>query len=487
MRRIEVAKTLENDSAKALQPLSCGSKQSLLKQSWTLAESWRADPLYSTSNPAYQAAIPHRDATLECGYEANVFATIDRPGVRRSLIWFCLWSASMSTERLVHALPKRAKIVQIRCLLLVALACLHTAMFAADVALSPIADDAFTIVIMPDTQTYRGPGTKIQRRGLPMHEGMAEHPYVQAHWQRLGERSPAKVDNVYLAKHIDWLLENRTLQNIVFVSHVGDIVDTNRPEEWSVAQKHFDRLRGLLPFAFSVGNHDMQTDGDASLFQNAFPASSFEDDPWYYASYEHDRPDQSVSADNVNSVQRFSAGGIDFVFLHLECNAPDDVVRWADEMLHENADRFAMITTHMDLGIVDKPTAERGYIHDPKGRMRWVKRHKGRGNNAEQLWDKLYRKHANLRFVFSGDQSRVTTHRQTLTGDAGNTVHALLSDYQSFGALRLMRFHPKRGTVEVVTYDTMLDALVESTPYSPKRSDHQFTLRVDVDVDSKSQ
>ena len=355
-----------------------------------------------------------------------------------------------------------------------------------DGGLPPLPDDAFTVVIMPDTQMYRGPGTKIERRGLPLHEGMPQHPYIRSHLTRLKDVSPSQVENVYLRRHVEWLLENQRSQNVVFVSHVGDIVDTNRPEEWAVARKHFDRLRGKVPFAFSVGNHDMQTDGDASLFQTAFPATSFAAEPWYQGCYEHDRDDPSISANNVNSVQRFSAGGVDFVFLHLECNVPDDVVEWADRVLHQNADRVALITTHMDLGVVKKPMTERGYIHDPKGRMRWTKRHKDRGNTAEQLWQKLYRHHENLRFIFSGDQSRVTAYRQTLVGDAGNTVHALLSDYQSFGALRLMRFLPKQRSVEVVTYDTMLGERVESTPYALRRSQHQFQLDVDFHVASQS-
>jgi len=44
------------------------------------------------------------------------------------------------------------------------------------------------------------------------------------------------------------------------------------------------------------------------------------------------------------------------------------------------------------------------------------------------MWDRLYRRHANLSIIFSGDQSRVTAMTETRTGDDGNTVYSLLSD-----------------------------------------------------------
>src|SRR5690606_21799936 len=104
----------------------------------------------------------------------------------------------------------------------------------------------------------------------------------------------------------------------------------------------------------------------------------------------------------------FSAEGLDFVFLHLECNAPDDVLAWADEVLERHPDRHALVTTHMDLGPLEKPTQNRGYFDDPKGRMRWVKIHGPRGNSPQQMWDKCFRKHKHLVAIFSGDQSRTT-------------------------------------------------------------------------------
>lgn len=319
-------------------------------------------------------------------------------------------------------------------------------------ALPPLPEGAFTLVVIPDTQHYTGKGCK--------------GPLA----------SDAPVENAHLAAQIDWILANRESQAIVFVTHVGDIVEKDRREEWSVAKRHIDRLRGAVPFSLTVGNHDMSSKGDARLFQETFPASRFEDQPWYLGSYTHEREDQNVSANNVNSAQRFEAGGIGFLHLSLECNAPDDVLAWADALMKEHADRRVLITTHMDLGVIEHPKAKEGYIHDPKGRMRWVKIHGPRGNSGEALWEKLFRRHPNLDFILCGDQSRTTALRLETPADDGHTVTSLLSDYVSQPVLRLMRFLPSEDRIDVITWQVPGGFLVESTDLVKERDRHQFSI-----------
>lgn len=312
--------------------------------------------------------------------------------------------------------------------------------------------DAFSIVIIPDTQSYAGKGCKAT------------------------PQSSAPVTNVNLEAQVEWIREHREDQNIIFVSHVGDIVDKNNINEWAVAKQHLDHLRDIVPFSLTVGNHDMTTKGDAHLFQEHFPAASFTSYPWYLGSYTHERAEQNISTNNVNSAQVFSAGGKDFIHLSLECNAPDDVLIWADALLTKHASRHALITTHMDLGIRDKPKTEEGFIHDPKGRMRWIKIHGTRGNTAEQMWNKLFSKHANLHLIFCGDQSRVTALRLTAPADDGHPVTSMLTDYLSQPVLRLLRFVPAENKIHALTYDVKQRVLVEDTPHVHELGQHQFTL-----------
>ena len=321
--------------------------------------------------------------------------------------------------------------------------------------LSPAPEGTFSVVVIPDTQGYRGGATKAD------------------------PESDAPITNSVFAAHTQWISENLETQRIAFVSHVGDIVDKNVDGQWAVAQQQMDVLHGKVPYGIVVGNHDMTSKGDSSLFQSYFPAKRFEDFPWYGGFFGGDGERPGHSGNNANSYQIFEAEGVPLIILHLECNAPDNVVAWANDLLTKHADRKAIISTHMDLGPLDKPKENEGYMDDPKGRMRWLKCHGERGNTSEQLWDKLYRKHANLLMVCSGDQSRTSAYYLPREGDHGNVIHGLLSDYTSSGPLRVYRFTPAADTIEVITYDTTEAELVEATKYVPVRENHQFLIHVE--------
>lgn len=311
---------------------------------------------------------------------------------------------------------------------------------------------AFTVVVIPDSQGYRGQRTKAT------------------------PDSTEPLTNEVFQNHTRWIAGNIESQHIVFVSHVGDIVDINNDEQWRLARECLDRLHGVVPYGLTVGNHDMKASGDATLFQKYFPAERFRGFAWYGGSYTHARSDQQVSANNVNSYQLFSAGGLDFIHLNLECNAPDDVLAWAGALLTRYANRRGLISTHMDLGVVQKPKTNEGFIHDPTGRMQWVKIHGVRGNSPQQMWEKLYSRQANVDFVFSGDQSRITALTLVGTGSVGNAVRALLSDYTSSGPLRLYRFLPAQNQVRVITFDTTKREIIENSRYVADRAQHNFTL-----------
>ncbi len=318
--------------------------------------------------------------------------------------------------------------------------------------LGPAPEESFSIVVIPDTQEYRGKATK----STPESTEAVSNPAFEAHAQ--------------------WIVANLQRQRIAFVSHVGDIIDKNVPQQWEVARQCMDRLHGRVPYAIALGNHDLKTRGDSSLFQQYFPASRFAGFPWYAGCFSGSGP---VSGNNANSCQLFSAGGMPFVFLHLECNAPDDVLAWAGEMLDKHANRRAMITTHMGLGPLERPKTNRDFVEGVKGRMRWKKVHGDRGNTPQQMWDKLFRKHDNLFLVFSGDQSRTQALRLETKNDRGKPVYELLSDYHG-NWLRVNRFLPAANRIEVYTIDSRNDRLCAGTDRQPDAAQHQFALEYEM-------
>lgn len=173
----------------------------------------------------------------------------------------------------------------------------------------------------------------------------------------------------------------------------------------------------------------MESSGDASLFQELFSKSRFAEFDWYGGAFAGTPASNgSVSVNNVNSFQLFSGGDLRFVFVHLECNAPDNVLNWASNVLRKHSDRGAIITTHMGLGPRDRPTTAGDFFDAPKGRMTWKKCHGERGNSPQQMWDKCFRRHSNVLMICCGDQSRTQAMRRSSRGDHGNTVHESLSD-----------------------------------------------------------
>lgn len=304
----------------------------------------------------------------------------------------------------------------------------------------------FTIAVIPDTQHYRNVGDKKKT-----------------------------VSNPVFDSYVSWVSENIRPQRIAFVSHVGDIVDVNNREQWTVARRLMDRLHGKVPYGISVGNHDMKSDGDSSLFQEFFPASRYTGFKWYGGSYVNPKSKSKVSGNNANSFQIFSAGEMDFIIMHLECNAPDKVLAWVDEILAQHKDRRAIITSHMGLGPRQKPKQAEEFFTGAKGRMDWKKCHGKLGNTPQQMWDKCFKKHGNLFMICCGDQSRTQAMRQTAVGDHGNKVFELLSDYGSNG-LRVMRFIPEQNRIEVRTWNPTKKELCTTTKIVAAENEHQFDL-----------
>ena len=84
-----------------------------------------------------------------------------------------------------------------------------------------------------------------------------------------------------------WVVANRVAENIAFVSHLGDIVQTgSSTTQWTNADAAMDILDGnlaatpdgLIPYSATIGNHDYRTmytkPNGATLYQQYFSALS---------------------------------------------------------------------------------------------------------------------------------------------------------------------------------------------------------------------
>jgi len=279
---------------------------------------------------------------------------------------------------------------------------------------------SFTIVVLPDTQKYVLNGA---------------YPQI-------------------FTSQTQWIVDNAVSKNIVFMTHEGDVIDTwNSTTEWGYANDSISLLDGVVAYGLAVGNHDKYEnpadpmyDTVSTYFNQTFPYTRYESEPWYGGHY----PAAPDPNGNSNNYQLFSAGGDDYIALHLEDYPTPAVVAWADGILKANPTRKAIITTH-------------GYM-DTGGS------YTGKWGSTQYIRD-LVVGNNNVYFVlcghFTGEYAKTTTVN-------GRLVHEMMADYQGRanggdGWLRILRFEPDQDKVYVRTYSTWHDAYEAD-------SGSQFTL-----------
>jgi hypothetical protein len=303
---------------------------------------------------------------------------------------------------------------------------------------TPAADDTFMVVVLPDTQIYA---------------------------QRYPETFEAQ---------LKWVAENREEHNIVFVSHVGDIVQNgDSDEQWAAAQAAYDWIEGLdLPHGFSAGGHDYWVGGDAhdnscanfghldcdlTDFRENFGPDRYAGVDWYQAS-----------PSGKSSAQTVSAGGLDLLFLHLPQDTPRDEVDWAHEVLDAHPGHLTHLTTHrylFDYRLTEDLPSPLNIL--PSGRFNALTYRLGGqtlhwtdGLDAETLWTELVSAHPNIWGVHCGHVD--AEFHQVSTNTAGLPVYEVLADYQDMddgggGWMRLLTFSPSQGTIHVQSYSPTQD------------------------------
>lgn len=280
----------------------------------------------------------------------------------------------------------------------------------------------FTLVAIPDTQFYS--------------EGAAAKAQTVSVEQLIAT----------FGAQTQWAVEQREARNIAFVSHMGDIVQNGNfggnPVQWQRASAAMARLenplttlhRHGLPYGLAPGNHDIDPigtydTGSTAFFNQFFGAARFAGRSYWGGHY---------GTDNTNNYQLFSAGGLDFIAVHLAYDTTPnaDILDWADALLKAHPHRRALVTSHWILG-KGNPAA-----FSTQGAAIY---HRLKGN-------------PNLFLMLCGhihaEGRRSDTHE-------GRTVHSVLSDYQGLpnggnGFLRTFTFSPARNRIRVESWSPTL-------------------------------
>ncbi len=276
----------------------------------------------------------------------------------------------------------------------------------------PNTNEDFTVVFLPDTQYY-------------------------------SELYPGTFD-----AQAQWIVNNKNNLNIVFVSHLGDVVEhSDQNVEWLNASSSMSILdNNNIPYGIAAGNHDLDRPWDGlagtwNAYLQHFPPSRSNQKPWWGGYY------QQGNSTRTSNYQLISVGGLDFIFLHLEYQAPDDVLNWARGVLQSYPNRRAIVSTHYYL----EASGQRN-TGLPNGKRLGV-------NFGEDIWQELVRSEPNIFMVHSAHIS--SESRLTSTNNAGKSVYQILTDFQAGtnggdGWLRYYVFKPSLNEIHAFTYSPTL-------------------------------
>ncbi|MGV9194805.1 metallophosphoesterase [Microbacterium sp. MC2] len=259
-----------------------------------------------------------------------------------------------------------------------------------------------------------------------------------------------------LRDQLDWIAAQRSELNLAFVTGLGDIVDNQiSAPQWTRASESMAILDDAdVPYAVLPGNHDFNlATGDFTGYDTYFPVSRFRDAGWnsdqvrYGGHYGQNEfgPD-AQDRQNMNSYSLFRAGGMDFMLLTLELNAPDGVLAWADRVVDAHPSYRVIVATH-------------SYVFTNGSLANQVQRTDQPGNSGAQIFQKLVQPNCNIFLVVNGhfsDGPRGEANRVDQNA-CGQPVYGVLTDFQGRGNggdgwLRYYRFDPSANQIEAVTY-----------------------------------
>ncbi|QDU70402.1 metallophosphoesterase [Mucisphaera calidilacus] len=235
-----------------------------------------------------------------------------------------------------------------------------------------------------------------------------------------------------------WLADQASSRNIVFTTHLGDIVEYGANlGEWVNADTSMGYLDAAgMNYSVTPGNHDLYGDGGVN-YRHYFGASRFASMPTYGGH----------SASAMSQYHVVSMGDQDILMLSVDIDAPDAELAWAQSVLDAHPDTPAILSTHL--------------LMDNNGNIRDTTyiRH-GYGNPAQTIWDELVMPNAQVFMTLNGHYHG--TRAEVSYNAAGLAVHRVLVDYQGLsnggdGYLRLMEFDFDADVIRHTSYSPTLD------------------------------
>ncbi|MBK3647068.1 LamG-like jellyroll fold domain-containing protein [Streptomyces sp. MBT33] len=236
------------------------------------------------------------------------------------------------------------------------------------------------------------------------------------------------IDKAPVEASLRYLLEQggESGENIVFLSHLGDLTQNGAQAEFAAIGEAFGLLdRRGAGYSVLAGNHDVKSSSDdqrgPTPYLDAFGPRRFKGRPTF----------GGASADGYNTYHLFRAAGREWMVLALDWRLSEKGYTWAKDVLAAHPRTPVILTTH-ELVVED-------------GRL---------SDYGQQLWDRLIADHDQIFLTFNGHYWPAA--RATRRNAAGHDVHLHLTNYQNryFGGaamIRLYRFDLDRDVIDVET------------------------------------
>ncbi|MER5216516.1 LamG-like jellyroll fold domain-containing protein [Streptomyces sp. NPDC002838] len=234
------------------------------------------------------------------------------------------------------------------------------------------------------------------------------------------------IDKAPIEASLRYLLEHGREENIVFLSHLGDLTENGAPAEVTAISEAFRLLdRRGVGYSVLAGNHDVKSSTDdqrgATPYLEAFGPRRFQGKPTF----------GGASPDGYNTFHLFKAAGREWMVLALDWRLSAKGYAWAKEVMAQHPRTPVILTTH-ELVVEDDSLSSYG----------------------QQLWDRLIEDHDQIFLTLNGHYWPAA--RATRRNAAGHDVHLHLTNYQNryFGGaamIRLYHFDLDRNVIDVET------------------------------------
>ncbi|MDT9687290.1 LamG-like jellyroll fold domain-containing protein [Streptomyces sp. P9(2023)] len=266
----------------------------------------------------------------------------------------------------------------------------------------------FTLAVMPDTQ-YLFDGTSIHKE-----------PVEAA---------------------LRYVLDHAGDENIVFLSHLGDLTENGRAEEFAPLSEAFRLLdRRGAGYSVLAGNHDIDSRTDDQRGRSPYL------DAFGPQRMRGLRTFGGASPDGYNTYHLFRAAGREWLVLALDWRPSAAGLAWARKVIAEHPSTPVILTTH-DLVHADGGNGEAEL-----------------SGHGQHLWNELIEDNDHIFLTLNGHFW--PAGRTVRKNAAGNDVHLHITNYQDryFGGsamIRLYRFDLSRNTIDVSTFSPWLLAKEE--------------------------